>query len=86
MRTIKSSWVIDDTFNPTEPNPPINAPASCRTMAAGNKVRRGATTERKMKTSRMMISNREASWVSLPCLSDWAWLATAVASCPAKCT
>jgi len=52
MSTIKSSWVIDETFKPTEPNPPINAPASCSTMAAGNNVSSGATTERKMKTSR----------------------------------
>ncbi len=72
--------MIDDTLSPTEPSPPIRAPESCRTTAAGNSVSNGASTERKMTRSRTMISRREKSWVCFPCFSDWVWFATAVAS------
>ena len=62
------SWVIEEILSPSDPKPPMRAPDSWSTIAAGSNVTSGASTDRKITSRRMMMNRSESSWVFFPCL------------------
>ena len=71
---------------PALPRPPMNDPETASTSPAGSRVTSGASSERKMMKSRTRMKRIDASWMFLPCLLDCSWLATLVATWPARWT
>ena len=50
---------------------------------AGMRVTSGASSDRKMSSSRMTMNSSEKTWILLPVLEELLWFATLVATEPA---
>ncbi len=62
----------------------MSEPDSCSTIAAGNKVTRGASSERKTKSRSTMMNRIDSAWVLLPVELEDFCSATLVGTTPAR--
>ena len=83
-RMISRSWVISEMLRPWAPSSPISRVETSSDSPAGSKVIRGARSERKITSSRTTMKSSEKDWTRLPVRCEFCWLATSVATWPAR--
>ena len=83
---MSSSCDSEETLSPWFPSSPMIGPAIVTDSSAGITVMNGASSDRKIRNSRMRMKTNAAPWTSLPVLPDWFCWSTLMASSPARCT
>ena len=81
---MRSSSVISEIFSPSAPSPPMKRIEMTSAKADGSRVTIGARMERKISSNSTMMKRNERRCVLLPAAFEPFWLATFVATAPAR--
>ena len=80
------SWAICETFSPACAASPTSGPEIATATNAGMSVISGASSDRKISSSRMRMKTTETPSSSLPVDPDFFCWSTWIATAPARCT